>query len=178
MRWFFYSLISSKIAQKSKVYQYEQRNYSISYVTKSNNQEWQDISISNKALCPNLICRNPRVKVLFGYRKNTYQRQTDRFLIRNTEDDDVIKNGSRPDGVEPRPSATPKYDMYMAGAQMAGAQIKRAQITSKTNRWLHQPFVYYRFSLQFILLVVFDREDTLSVQGIPLLFLQKYNSKS
>ena len=131
------------------------------------------ISISNQALCPYLICRNPRVKVLFGYRKNTYQRQTDRFLIRNTEDDDVIKNGSRPDGVEPRPSATPKYDMYMAGAQ-----IKRAQITSKTNRWLHQPFVYYRFSLQFILLVVFDREDTLSVQGIPLLFLQKYNSKS
>ena len=100
------------------------------------------ISISNYALCPYLICRNPRVKVLFGYRKNTYQRQTDRFLIRNTEDDDVIKNGSRPDGVEPRPSATPKYDMYMAGAQMAGAQIKRAQITSKTNRWLHQPFVY------------------------------------
>ena len=107
--------------------------------------------MSIKALCPNLICRNPRVKVLFGYRKNTYQRQTDRFLIRNTEDDDVIKNGSRPDGVEPRPSATPKYDMYMAGAQMAGAQIKRAQITSKTNRWLHQPFVYYRFSLQLIL---------------------------
>ena len=93
-------------------------------------------------MCLYLICRNPRVKVLFGYRKNTYQRQTDRFLIRNTEDDDVIKNGSRPDGVEPRPSATPKYDMYMAGAQMAGAQIKRAQITSKTNRWLHQPFVY------------------------------------
>ena len=136
------------------------------------------ISISNQALCPYLICRNPRVKVLFGYRKNTYQRQTDRFLIRNTEDDDVIKNGSRPDGVEPRPSATPKYDMYMAGAQMAGAQIKRAQITSKTNRWLHQPFVYYRFSLQFILLVVFDREDTLSVQGIPLLFLQRYHSNS
>ena len=103
--------------------------------------------MSIKALCPNLICRNPRVKVLFGYRKNTYQRQTDRFLIRNTEDDDVIKNGSRPDGVEPRPSATPKYDMYMAGAQMAGAQIKRAQITSKTNRWLNQPFVCYRFSL-------------------------------
>ena len=111
------------------------------------------------------------MKVFFGYRKNTYQRQTDRFLIRNTEDNDVIRNGSRPDGggVEPRPSATPKYDMYMSGAQMAGAQIKRAQITSKTNRWLHKPFVYYRFSLQFILLVVFDREDALSVKGIILL---------
>ena len=141
-------------------------------------QSGMAISISNQALCPYLICRNPRVKVLFGYRKNTYQRQTDRFLIRNTEDNDVINNGSRPDGVEPRPSATPKYDMYMAGAQMAGAQIKRAQITSKTNRWLHQPFVYYRFLLQFILLVVFDREDTLSVQGIPLLFLQKSYTNS
>ena len=153
----------------------KKRNRLLHYIK---NQELQEIPMSIKALCPNLICRNPRVKVLFGYRKNTYQRQTDRFLIRNTEDDDVIKNGSRPDGVEPRPSATPKYDMYMAGAQMAGAQIKRAQITSKTNRWLHQPFVYYRFSLQFILLVVFDREDTLSVQGILLLFLQRYHSNS
>lgn len=66
-------------------------------------------------------------------RKNTYQRQSDRFLIRYTEDDDVIKNGSRPDGVEPRPSATPKYDEYMAHKQKTNrytAQLPRASTLS------------------------------------------------
>ena len=35
----------------------------ISYITNLKNKEWQEFPFSIKTLCPNLICRNLRVKV-------------------------------------------------------------------------------------------------------------------
>ena len=66
---------------------------------------------------------------VFVYRKSTYQRQSDRFLIRYTEDDDITKR-SGGSGGGGRPSATPTYDI--------GSEIRpKIVLGPNTKRWLY-----------------------------------------